>query len=511
MNFDRKTTTNIAIQLRATTLPTVSEQEFLPPIGRWMTLSGVAAIAMAGLTLPLMSQIEYKIAVAGQATIRPAGELRIVQSATAGRLTELRVRENQQVKRGEVLAILDSSLLLTSKVQTEDTISQLKLQLRQIQAQITAQDNRLIAESDRLNRTLAAANAELNYRQRAYQNLQITTDAELAEAEANLQSVVSELRQAETDLISVTAERQSSQAELAAAVAKRDRYQTVANSGALSAEQLQEAKLAVVQLQQGLRGKRAIIRRQQQEIRRRTQAVAAAQARVTKSKAAIEPHNGEVAIARSNIQREQAAHRATTANLQQERQALIQQGIELQDRLLLKQSELKQIKKDLEQTRIRATATGTVFQLNLRNIGQTLSAGDKVAQIAPNNSSFILKSQVAATEIGKIAIGQTVQTKISACPYPDYGTLRGEVTKISPDAIAASAKVVSNSTQPAINNNKNTPGTYEVTIAPEANILQRDRHQCQLQLGMEGRSDIITEEETVLRFLLRKAKLLTDL
>jgi multidrug efflux pump subunit AcrA (membrane-fusion protein) len=31
-----------------------------------------------------------------------------------------------------------------------------------------------------------------------------------------------------------------------------------------------------------------------------------------------------------------------------------------------------------------------------------------------------------------------------------------------------------------------------------------------MQAGMEGRADIITKEETVLKFLLRKAKLMAD-
>ena len=52
---------------------------------------------------------------------------------------------------------------------------------------------------------------------------------------------------------------------------------------------------------------------------------------------------------------------------------------------------------------------------------------------------------------------------------------------------------------------------YEVTIEPEYLSLGKDNNQCTLQLGMEGRADIITREETVLKFLLRKARLLTDL
>lgn len=52
---------------------------------------------------------------------------------------------------------------------------------------------------------------------------------------------------------------------------------------------------------------------------------------------------------------------------------------------------------------------------------------------------------------------------------------------------------------------------YRVTIEPESLSLGRDKHQCALQLGMEGTVDIISKEETVLQFFLRKARLIADL
>ena len=491
-------------------LPVVSEQEFLPPISRWIRFGGMFIILVAGLAIPLASKINYKIAVKGQASVRPAGELRFVQAATAGTITELRVTENQQVKRGDVIAFLDRSRLETKQTQLEEGISQARLQLRQIQAQITAQNNRILAESDRLNRTIISANAELVHRQRNYQNLRITTSAEVAEADANLQLTAEELQQAQTDLVTVAADWKSSQAELNAAISKRDRYQTIANSGALSQNQLEEAKLAVVQLQEQVKGKKAAIQRQQQEITRRKQALAAARARLVNVQAAINPSDAEVAIARSNIDREKAVGQSTIANLQKEKEALIQQSIEIQNQIARDTSELQQVIKDLEQTVIKATADGTIFQLNLRNTGQTLVAGDRIAQIAPSNTSLVVKALVSAKEIGKIETGQTTRTKISACPYPDYGTVTGTVTKIAPDAIAPQTKGMPAVTpQTTMQTGRNV--FYEVTIKPETTILQRQDYQCFLQSGMEGKTDIITREETVLRFLLRKAKLLTDI
>jgi multidrug efflux pump subunit AcrA (membrane-fusion protein) len=107
--------------------------------------------------------------------------------------------------------------------------------------------------------------------------------------------------------------------------------------------------------------------------------------------------------------------------------------------------------------------------------------------------------------------GQKVQMRVSACPYPDYGTLKGKVKTISPDAIAPQGNGAT--TTPTTSASQKTAAVgafYQVTIEPESLSLGRDKHQCAIQLGMEGTVDIISREETVLKFLLRKARLIAD-
>ena len=62
--------------------------------------------------------------------------------------------------------------------------------------------------------------------------------------------------------------------------------------------------------------------------------------------------------------------------------------------------------------------------------------GEQVAQIVPSNAPLEVKSQVSPKDIGKLDTGQDVQMRVSACPYPDYGTLKGQVKAISSDAIS---------------------------------------------------------------------------
>jgi HlyD family secretion protein len=92
------------------------------------------------------------------------------------------------------------------------------------------------------------------------------------------------------------------------------------------------------------------------------------------------------------------------------------------------------------------------------------------------------------------------QLQISAYPYPDYGTLKGAVRAIAPDAITPESQDAS----------ADTP-YYEVTLQPEKLYLEKSGHRYPIQSGMEVTADIISTEETVLTFILTKARLLTNL
>ena len=101
--------------------------------------------------------------------------------------------------------------------------------------------------------------------------------------------------------------------------------------------------------------------------------------------------------------------------------------------------------------------------------------------------------------------------RVSACPYPDYGTLSGVVSQISEDTTKPQHNNgTANIFTPSGQKRNPVNAFYEVTIKPETLTLDRGQHQCAIQLGMDGRADIITKEETLLQFLLRKAKLIAD-
>lgn len=440
----------------------VQTQDFLPPLSGWVKFSGLFVIGTIAAAVALASVAQYQVTVKAPAVIRPIGELRIVQAATAGTVIQVRVTPNQTVRSGEVIAQIDDSQLKTKQSQLQNGIRQAQLQILQIQAQIRSIDSRITAERNRGDRAVAASEAERSQRLRDYQNQQVISTTEVAEAQATLQAA---------------------QAALETAQVRLERYRPIAAQGALERDRLAEAELAAQQ---------------------QTQEVAAAQAKLQRARVALNPTDAALSMAIERVAQERATGDSTLASLSQEREALVQQQLQLQSQLELDQRELNQVQRDLLKTTIRATTDGAIAKLNLRNAGQTVQPGEEIAQIVPSSAQLTLKAFVPAQEISKIKVGQSAQFRISACPYPDYGTLSGIVRTLSPDAI----------TPPASQAASGIPAGapyYEVILEPESlRLSQGDRH-CQIQVGMEGSIDIITSQDTVLRSILRKARLIANL
>jgi multidrug efflux pump subunit AcrA (membrane-fusion protein) len=530
------------------TVQSVTPEEFLPAIGKWVSVGGVVMVGSFGAAIGLSTFLKYKITVQAPATVRPMGELRLVQSTIEGSIENISVQENQVVEKGEQIATV-RDLRLESKLETKrdqligDTqkakqqISALDLQIRmsdaqirssdaQIrssEAQIPAKDRQGLAERDRNQRAIAAIRAELIRAQRDHHDRQITSQAEVAEAEANWKTAQQEQQVAAVDLQIAAANLKSIQASYQSAFVRSQRYQTVAAAGAISKNQLEEAQLTTTQQFQAIAAQQATMLKQKQIVARLGHAAIAAATRIQRTQTTLNPSPAESTALIARIAGEQANGQAAIAILQQERQKLVQETQRLvqerqrfsqdQQRLVQQRNEvfsqiaandreIAQIALELQPTPILAPISGTIQDLNLRNNAQVVRPGDQLAQIMPTGTPLNIKAYVAISDISNVKVGQTVQMRVSACPYTDYGVGSGKVVQVSADAksIDKNAGTGSAPTQ--------TGGVYEVTIKPTNLTLKRGGKICQIRSGMDGRTDIISKEETVLEFMLKKARLL---
>ncbi|OBQ33814.1 MAG: hemolysin D [Anabaena sp. CRKS33] len=455
----------------------IGNDNSLPPISIWTSLAGVFLFGTVMTSIYLSSWMKYNVTVKANAIVRPIGETRVVQSKVEGTIKTILVKENQIVKQGEVIAILDTEQLLIKKSQLEENINQNKLQILQIYAQNRTLNNQIMAEKRVIQRVVTSAKEDLLKNQREYEERKVNTQGELITAQLNIQKQLVELQKAEADL--------------EFAKVDRDRYQQLAEMGVISNREFEQKQLVVKQTTLTLETVK--------------KAVDIANIKLKLNKAAINPTTAMMNMAQERIAQEIAKGEANIAVLNKERVGLIQRLVEIQTQIKQLQKELQQLEKQQKNSTIVATSNGIILKLNLRNSGQVVRSGESIAEIVPDDrNSLVIKALIPSAEINKIAVGQKAQLRVDACPYPDYGTAKGVVKTISPDAIIPQSKDTNTVISPGAN-------YFEATIKPEKISFGNNNLQCFLQSGMNGTADIISREETVLQFMLRKARLIADL
>jgi HlyD family secretion protein len=455
-------------------LPSVGTEDFLPPISRWTSLAGIFLVTNVGAAIALSSYIKYNVTVKAPATVRPTGEIRLVQPSMEGTIKSIFVKTNQIVKKGDIIALLDDTELHIKNNQLQGNIQEGNLQQAQIDAQIKALDTQIEAEKRVIERTVASAKADLARNQHDYQEQRIKAQSEVLAAEANLQKSEVGWQKAKTDLVF--------------AIKEQDRFKQLVKEGVIAQRQFDEKQLIVLQT-------KAAVQAEQK-------AVEIAKANLQTAKAGLNPSGAIVAIAQERIAQETAKGEAGVAAFIREKKALIQRQIEMRNQIRQSQKEVEKNNLQRKNSVIRATSNGVVLKLNLRNPGQVVNPSEAIAEIVPQNAPLVIKAMVPAAEIKKVAVGQTVQLRVDACPYPDYGTLKGVVGALSPDAITSQS-----------NNTGTIPSVsyFEATIKPERLSFGNQNRKCLIQPGMDAKADIISKEETALQFMLRRARLISDL
>lgn len=453
----------------------IESDEFLPPISRWTSLAGISLMGTVSAGISLASFVKYNVTVKATSVVRPTGEIRLVQPSIDGQVKTIFVKENQIVKRGDAIARLDDLELHIKNSQLVVNIQGENLQLAQINAQIKALDNQVDAEKKVIEQTISSAKADLSHNKWEYQLQRIKAQSESLLAQANLQKAQVDLQKVQVDLEFANRER--------------DRYSTLVKEGAIAQRQLDEKQLIVMQAKSAVEVEQT--------------AVDIAKANRKTAKAALNPSGATVNIALSKIAQESAKGESSIAAFIREKNALIQRKIEMLNQIRQSQKEIQKNNIQIQHSVIPATSDGIILKLNLRNPGQVVHTSESIAEIVPENTPLVIKAMVPAADIKNVEVGQNVQLRVNACPYPDYGTLNGIVSTISPDAITPQTNNAS-ATTPVVN-------YFEVSIKPENLSFGNGKRNCRIQAGMDATSDIISKQETAMQFLLRKARLITDL
>lgn len=284
---------------------------------------------------------------------RIEGDDSAIAPKVAGKILEVRVREGDTVKAGDVIAVLDDSVIRAQEDQARAALRDAEARAQAAQAQIAVLQQQL--------------------QQNALQTEQARTDAQgrVREAEANLAAAQANLAQ------------QKAAYQLAAY--NRDAYTRLAQQGAVSDQQRVQAVTAAEQ-------QAAAVVAAQRQVDAAAGALTAARANLANP--AI--RSAQTAAVQKQIVQQQATIASANAQVAQARAQLDQAMANRQD------------------LTIRAPFSGTVIT-RAAEPGEVVTAGTAIVTLLDLHQVY-LRGFVPEGEIGKVKIGQPAHVYLDSNP-----------------------------------------------------------------------------------------------
>ena len=444
-----------------------SETEFLPaaleiietpasPIGR--TIAGtLIAFFVIALLWACFGSVD--IVATAQGKIVPTGRVKVIQPFETGVVREIHVQDGQQVKAGDVLIEIDSTISEAERDRLQKEYMTAALDAARLKASLSTAD-------DPTTDFIAPDNAPPE--QVALQKSLLVS--QVAEIRAKLSGLDRQIAQYEGNLAAV----QSTIAKITDALpylekrAKARDY--LAKKGIGSKLDASTAKQDLVEHQQEL---------QVQQGR-------------------LEEASAQVASLRD--QRAQAEAEYKHKNLDDLTQAG-QKASSLHEQLI-EASEKYRL-----QT-LKAPVDGTVQQLAVHTRGGVVTPAQSLLVVVPADSHLEIEAMVPNRDIGFVHEGQEVAIKVDTFNYTRYGLLHGKVISVSSDSITRDvpADQTTNKHQPGSGDDSSEPKGQEMVYAARVSLdqtrMQIDDRIVNLEPGMAVTVEIKTGSRRIISYLL---------
>lgn len=173
----------------------------------------------------------------------------------------------------------------------------------------------------------------------------------------------------------------------------------------------------------------------------------------------------------------------------------IQEIEALEDEMIQLETNLAQVNKEIENSIIKAPQSGRINIITDVVTGDTLFTGTEIFTIVPeDDTTYKVQILLSNKDVAKVAIGDSIKYHFQALPYREYGELTGHITKIGSDTQFDDARGQSYYTVEATLNER-------VAYDYKGNMSD-------VKVGMISEAQVITDQKTILRFLLEKIDIL---
>jgi len=427
------------------------------PAGR-ATAGLIMAFFLIALLWACLGSVD--IIATAQGKIVPTGRSKMIQPLETGVVHAIHVQDGQQVKAGDVLIEIDSTITESERDRLQKEWLAAKLESTRLAAAVN-----IDAADPAAN---FAAPDEATAQQRDLQR-------------ALLVSQVEEIRAKLAALDRQIAQNEGNKAAVTATIAKLTQ----------SIPMLKERSKMRGYLSDKGYGSKLETLTAQQDLVEHEQELQVQQGRLAEATAAI------AALQQQRLQAE-AEYRHTTLN------ALTQAE---QKASSLQEQSAQAAQKYRLQT-LTAPVDGTVQQLAVHTEGGVVTPAQALLVLVPADSQLEIEAMVSNRDIGFVHDGQEAQVKIDTFNFTKYGLLRGTVKSISQDAVTMDRPADNNTSKKQIgaesesSEPKGQELVYIARIALRETQMQIDDRLVNLTPGMAVTAEIKTGTRHVIDYLL---------
>jgi hemolysin D len=160
---------------------------------------------------------------------------------------------------------------------------------------------------------------------------------------------------------------------------------------------------------------------------------------------------------------------------------------------------------------LRSPVSGTVQKVDVTTVGQVVTPAQSLVTIVPDGTPLIIEATVSNEDIGYVRPGQPVEVKVDTFPFQKYGTLRGTLIWVSPDAEDKNAASRDTETRSGVGSSRTSPDApsganagyvYKAHIRTNGAAFVVDGETRPVQSGMTVQADITTDRRRVIDFFL---------
>ncbi len=438
-------------------LPAALEIQETPPspLGRAIAYS---IMGVFGVAIVWASFGTVDIVAVAPGKIIPSGRTKTIQPFETSVVRSIRVHDGQNVKTGDVLVELDTTMSAAELGHLRSDLMAARLEVARLRAALAGTDAPLAAFTPP-----EGAPAELIEMQHRFLVSQTT------EQNAKLAAIDRQI-----------AQKNAERATIKASIDKLEATITPLQQRVDIREQLFQKELGskityLTELQE-LVGQKQDIRVQQSRYAETDAAVAALVE--TRSKTVAEYQRGLL---------------DELAKAEQKVGGLAQDVIKAEQRMSF-------------QT-LKAPVDGIVQQLAIHTVGGVVTPAQSIMVIVPAESSLEVEAMISNRDIGFVEAGQDAAIKVDTFNFTRYGLLQGKIVSVSQDAITRD--------KPPDKGNEETQGTqssssepkgqeliYAARISLDRSQMAIDGKRVNLSPGMAVTAEIKTGSRTIMSYLL---------